>query len=55
LMGGGFGGCTINLVNSEAVQEVSLFIEKKYEERFSRKLTTYIVSLSDGTSVEQLA
>lgn len=49
MMGGGFGGCTLNLV---AVDKIDLFIEKMellYKEKFNCKMLAYIVQPSDGT------
>ncbi len=51
MMGGGFGGCTINLVKEEAVDDLIKSIQQRYEERMLLKLTSYIVSPEDGTSV----
>ena len=48
LMGGGFGGCTINIVKEEAVDE---FIEKSinaYQQKFQIQPEAYIVETSDG-------
>ena len=51
MMGGGFGGCTINLVHKD---EAEAFIESAkiaYKEAYpSLDLETYKVKLSDGTS-----
>lgn len=49
LMGGGFGGCTINIVANEAID---LFIEeasKAYQQRFDIIPEAYIVETADGT------
>lgn len=49
MMGGGFGGCTINLI---ARQEVASFVEmtsKAYKNKFNKECSTYFVELSDGT------
>jgi galactokinase len=51
MMGGGFGGCTINIVAENAVE---IFIEKIsiiYEKEMGKKLTAYIVNTADGTSL----
>lgn len=48
MMGGGFGGCTINLVKADAVDE---FIEKisfAYHQAFNIELQTYKVNISNG-------
>ena len=49
VMGGGFGGCTINLVKDELYD---LFVEtavKRYEEKFGRKPKVYDVVIGDGS------
>ena len=49
MMGGGFGGCTINLV---AKHEAKLFAEtasKAYQENFNKDCSVYFIELSDGT------
>ncbi len=51
MMGGGFGGCTINLVNSNAVNDFIANAEIAFEKAFNTKLKSYIVSIGDGTSV----
>ena len=51
MMGGGFGGCTINLVKEAAVDELIDSITPVYKEKMSLDLKTYIVSLNTGTSV----
>jgi galactokinase len=51
MMGGGFGGCTINLILKENTQ---VFIQKATEAYYSKyqlKLKTYIVAITDGTSL----
>jgi galactokinase len=51
LMGGGFGGCTINLIRKEAIDIVVKRIEEKYFGRFKRPMQHYISVLSDGTGI----
>jgi galactokinase len=51
MMGGGFGGCTINLIKEEAVEEVIQTIKNTYEKEMHLPLTAYVVSIEDGTSV----
>ncbi len=51
MMGGGFGGCTINLVKEDAVDEFILEAEIAFENEFHTKLKSYIVSIGDGTSL----
>ncbi len=51
MMGGGFGGCTINLVKEESVSDFISQAEIAFEKEFNTKLKSYIVSLGDGTSL----
>ncbi len=51
MMGGGFGGCTINLVKSSEAEAFIEQIEKAYRTQFGFELTPYQVSIEDGTSV----
>lgn len=50
-MGGGFGGCTLNLVRRDAAGEVSEHIKKAYAERYDREPGVYAVNSSGGTEV----
>ena len=50
MMGGGFGGCTINLVHFETLEEVSARIHTRYYELTGKKLQMYQVSIAGGTS-----
>jgi galactokinase len=54
MMGGGFGGCTINLVKEEAVGDLIQRITPLYEEAMKLELKSYVVSLEDGTSIVSL-
>jgi galactokinase len=51
MMGGGFGGCTINLVSSAHVARVSDTVARQYEQKFGRAPATYITSIAPGTQV----
>ena len=50
-MGGGFGGCTINLVETDAMDAFLDFIRMAYEEAFGIILKTYPVHLTSGTEI----
>ncbi|MEO8151337.1 MAG: galactokinase [Bacteroidia bacterium] len=50
MMGGGFGGCTINLVRKENVDEVIERLSQRYKKQFGLNLTAYKVTVTDGTS-----
>ncbi len=47
-MGGGFGGCTINLIKTEAVEDFSKKVRKKYVATFKKEPDFYLINLSDG-------
>jgi galactokinase len=51
MMGGGFGGCTINLIENNHVDEVSKIITERYKQKFNIDLKTYITAISSGTNV----
>jgi galactokinase len=51
MMGGGFGGCTINLVVKSAAKEFIDKMYQAYDEKFAVKMNTYVVSLKDGTGI----
>ncbi|PIX93359.1 MAG: galactokinase [Ignavibacteria bacterium CG_4_10_14_3_um_filter_37_18] len=51
MMGGGFGGCTINIIENESVEMVTSLISKKYKERFNREATVYVTKISAGTGI----
>ena len=51
MMGGGFGGCTINLVKESAVDDLINSITPVYKDKMGLDLKTYVVSLKSGTSV----
>jgi galactokinase len=51
MMGGGFGGCTINIVKKEKSEALVSEISKKYMERFATELKTYSVCIDNGTAL----
>lgn len=51
MMGGGFGGCTINLVQEEAIPVLIKDISAQYEKHSGKKLNAYIVSIHEGTGI----
>lgn len=48
MMGGGFGGCTINLVKETFVNEFMELASKAYKEQFDINLTSILVATSNG-------
>ncbi len=51
MMGGGFGGCTINLVDNDAVEEISDMILKKCKTKFGGDGEVYMIKISNGTEI----
>lgn len=48
MTGAGFGGCTVNLVKSDAIEEFIEFLTKEYEKKIGYKPSFYIGDISDG-------
>ncbi len=48
MMGGGFGGCTINLVKSEVVEGVVAHVKEAYLQSYGVVPLSYIANTSDG-------
>jgi galactokinase len=51
MMGGGFGGCTINIVKEEKIAELIEELSSKYLLQFGLKLDAYTVQTDNGTSL----
>jgi galactokinase len=51
MMGGGFGGCTINIVKKEFIKDYTKEISEAYFKEFNKACSPYFVSLSRGTHV----
>jgi galactokinase len=51
MMGGGFGGCTINIVRKNGIDKFIDKVSKEYEKLTGQKPEFYKVKISDGTSV----
>ena len=48
MMGGGFGGCTINLIKEDYIKSYIKIVSEKYLNKFKKKLTSIEVSIEDG-------
>ncbi len=48
MMGGGFGGCTINLVRNEALDAMRFAVEQQYQKRTGRQATIDICKAAGG-------
>ncbi len=51
MMGGGFGGCTINLIKKSGTEAFKTFVSKAYKAEFNKDCSIYPVKLSNGTAV----
>lgn len=48
MTGGGFGGCTVNLVSRESLEEFEETVGRRYEEATKIRPTVYVAEPSDG-------
>ena len=51
MMGGGFGGCTINIIKSDQVQNIIAQVTEYYHHATNKKLHTYQVTIQQGTHI----
>lgn len=51
MMGGGFGGCTINLVKTEAVEALIKKVGDTYHAKTGTEMLAYVVEIGDGTGI----
>jgi galactokinase len=51
MTGGGFGGCTINLVKREAVQQVTHHIAAEYKAKIGVQPEIYVSAAAGGVSL----
>jgi galactokinase len=51
MMGGGFGGCTINLVKQDAIDELVKEVGASYQKSMGLELTSYVASIEVGTTI----
>jgi galactokinase len=50
MMGGGFGGCTINLVKEAAIDGLVARIAPVYQKAMKKEMKVYVAQIEDGTS-----
>ena len=48
MMGGGFGGCTINLIEAEAINDIKTIVFESYKNKFDVEPKFYNVNISKG-------
>jgi galactokinase len=51
MMGGGFGGCTINIIKTSAVEAITKELSAKYNQVMHKELSYYITSIEEGTQL----
>ena len=51
MMGGGFGGCTINIIKETDVEELTEKVSRVYRAATGTDMASYTVRISDGTSI----
>ena len=51
MMGGGFGGCTINIIKKTAVEEIAKTLTANYAKKMHKELAVYITSIEEGTHI----
>jgi galactokinase len=51
MMGGGFGGCTINLVKEEAINNLIKEVSEAYKSAMQKDISFYIAQTEDGTAI----
>lgn len=51
MMGGGFGGCTINLVREENIEHLIDSLSKLYSEAMQLDLSAYVAKIESGTGL----
>ena len=51
MMGGGFGGCTINIIRDDNIAEIINNIRNQYQLKTGKELVHYIVSVEQGAQV----
>lgn len=50
MMGGGFGGCTINLIKKGHTEEVIEYVSMVYQKYFGKELKSYKINIGSGTT-----
>ena len=53
MMGGGFGGCTINLIHKDHIESYIELITKVYRDKFDLELSCIVAEISEGVSLEK--
>lgn len=51
MMGGGFGGCVLALINTDSIESISLEIGTVYQKKFNIDMGMFEVLIEDGTKI----
>ncbi len=54
MMGGGFGGCTINLIENDAIESIGKTISENYNKKFGLEAKVYVTKINSGTNIIKL-
>ncbi|UBM60118.1 galactokinase [Marinilongibacter aquaticus] len=54
MMGGGFGGCTLNLLDERVVENTIAETTKAYKNKYGFEPEHFVVEISDGCKIEEL-
>lgn len=54
MMGGGFGGCTINLIERQSVDKISGEVKEKYMKKFGIEANIYVTQINGGTNIMEV-
>ena len=51
MMGGGFGGCTINIIEEKDIDDLINKLQPVYKQTFDKDLACYVAGIENGTSL----
>lgn len=54
MMGGGFGGCVITLLDVNSLKEISISLEEKYKSKFDLALDVYPIAPEKGLTITEV-
>lgn len=51
MMGGGFGGCTLNLIHKDTIDDFIKDVQPRYQREFGKEFSPYIAHIGDGARI----